>query len=445
MDRRRVRSARVLGGAAVLCALLGSLHPATARADEAAHATAAPQALSLADAVALARTRGYDLLVANAAVKGAEADVRTAGQLPNPTLSAGPARRVDCGTCAGGAWGVNASLSDEGLLEGAITRKRRLREDVARRALEAARFGRANSERVVVAQVKAQYVQTAAAAARLDLTREVAASLQKSVDVNRVRYPRVIDEGQLARVEQEALRAESDVDLAIRQLRQEQIDLAVLLGNEGPVPELAVDRKALDFKVPESLVALDKAALLRTAFESRPDRKQALSQVAQAESNVTLTERTRIPDISLQLSYQQLGSGDAAPQPPTFGVGVGLPLPLFYQQQGEISRANADRQSALVARRRLETSLVADVESAVNTFVTARRVVERYEGSLLERARRARDITQVQYTAGSATLTDLLDAQRSYVQVNSGYLDELVRYWTSVFQLEQAIGKELVR
>ena len=89
--------------------------------------------------------------------------------------------------------------------------------------------------------------------------------------------------------------------------------------------------------------------------------------------------------------------------------------------------------------------LVADVESAVNTFATARRVVERYESALLERAKRARDITTVQYVAGSATLTDLLDAQRSWVAVNTGYLAELVNYWTAVFQLEQAIGKELVR
>ena len=98
-----------------------------------------------------------------------------------------------------------------------------------------------------------------------------------------------------------------------------------------------------------------------------------------------------------------------------------------------------------MARRRLETLLVADVESAVNTFSTARRVVERYESALLERAKRARDITTVQYTAGSATLTDLLDAQRSWVAVNTGYLAELVSYWTSVFLLEQAVGKELVR
>ena len=441
-----MRLRRILRVAASVVGLLVAALGARDAHAEGAPAVVAGQTLSLADAVAQARSRGFDVLLASAGVRAAEAEVRVAGQPPNPALTAGPSRRVDCfsGSCPS-PWGVFATLSDQGLIEGAITRKRRLREDVAQRALEAARYGRTNAERVVVAQTKVQYVQTAAAQARLGLTREVAASLEKSVAVNRVRYPRVIDEGQLARVEQEAMRAEQEVDRALRELRQEQIDLAMLLGSSGPIPELVVDRGVLDFRVPETLASIDKTALLRVALESRADRKQAVAVVAQAEAAITLAERSRFPDVSLLVQYQQLGSGDNAPQPPTLSVGVGLPLPLFYRQQGEISRAAAERDAALVTRRRLEAVVAADLESAVNTFATARRIVERYESALLERAKRALDITQVQFTAGSATLTDLLDAQRSWVQVNSGYYAELVSYWTAVFLLEQAIGKELVR
>ena len=454
MMTRVLRLSEVVAAVACIAGIAATVtYASTARADEVQVPPPPPTApaagavtLTLADAVALARTHGYDVLLASSAVRAAEAEVRIAGQTPNPALTAGPSRRVDCfsGNCPS-PWGVFATLSDQGLIEGAITRKRKLRQDVAKRALEASRYGRANAERVIVAQVKTQYVQTAAARARVDLAREVAASLQKSVDINRVRYPRVIDEGQLARVEQEGLRAQQEVDLALREQRQEEIELAILLGTIGPIPELVVDRTALAFKVPEPVAVIDKTALFRIAMENRPDRKQAVAQVAQQEAQVSFAERNRWPDISLLVQYQQLGSGDSAPQPPTLSVGLGLPLPIFYQQQGEISRAEADRESALLARRRLEMLVAADLESAVNTFSTARRVVERYEASLLERAKRARDITQVQFNAGSATLTDLLDAQRSYVAVNSGYYTELVNYWTSVFLLEQAVGKELVR
>jgi cobalt-zinc-cadmium efflux system outer membrane protein len=419
-----------------------ALSSTESRGDEAP----AAQSVSLSEAVALARTRGYDVLIASANVRAAEAQVRISGQTPNPTLTGGPSRRVDCfsAPCAT-PWGAFATLSDVGLVEGAITRKRALRADVARRALDAARYGRADAERVIVAQAKVHYGETPAAQARIALSRDVAASLQKSVDINRVRYPRVIDEGQLARVEQESLRAQQEVDRAARELRQQQIELAFLLGTEGPIPTIVVDRKVLDYRVPDVLASIDRTALLRTALENRPDRKQAVAQVAQTDAAVTLSRRKRIPDVALLVQYQQLGTGDNAPQPPTLSVGVGLPLPIFYQQQGEIGRAQADREAAIVARRRLEAVVSADLESALNALSTARLIVERYESGLLERAKRALDITQVQFTAGSATLTDLLDAQRSYVQVNSGYIAELVNYWTAVFQVEQAIGKELVR
>lgn len=405
-----------------------------------------PVLLSLADAVAMARAQGFDVLLASANVRAAESEVRVAGQTPNPSLMGGPSRRVDCfsANCPT-PWDAFASLSDQGLLEGAITRKRALREDVGRRALEAARYGRADAERLVVAHTKIQYVQTAAAEARLELARDVAASLQKSVDINRVRYPRVIDEGQLARVEQEAMRAEQEVDRSVRELRQEQIDLALLLGIVGPIPPLDVDRKALDFRVPDTLATLDRAALLHEALENRPDRRQAAAQVAQSEAAFALQKRLRFPDVALVAQYQQLGTGDNAPQPPTLSLGVSLPLPFFYQQESEIGRADAERQATLVTRHRLEAIVNADFESALNGYSTAKRIVERYESALLDRAKRARDVTQVQFTAGSATLTDLLDAQRSWVQVNVGYYAELVNYWTAVFLLEQAVGKELVR
>src|SRR5689334_18773291 len=68
--------------------------------------------ISLADAVAQARTQGFDVLLSSANVHGAEADVRVAGQPPNPALTAGPSRRVDClsANCPD-KWGVSATLS----------------------------------------------------------------------------------------------------------------------------------------------------------------------------------------------------------------------------------------------------------------------------------------------------------------------------------------------
>jgi cobalt-zinc-cadmium efflux system outer membrane protein len=65
------------------------------------------------------------------------------------------------------------------------------------------------------------------------------------------------------------------------------------------------------------------------------------------------------------------------------------------------------------------------------------------EQALKPSAERAFSITRVQFDKNSATLMDLLDAQRTYIATNVEYLQVLANYWTAVFQLEEAVGMEL--
>jgi cobalt-zinc-cadmium efflux system outer membrane protein len=83
------------------------------------------------------------------------------------------------------------------------------------------------------------------------------------------------------------------------------------------------------------------------------------------------------------------------------------------------------------------------VSQAFASYTTSKRLVERMETALLDRAKKARDIVEIQFKAGSATLIDFLDAQRTFIAANQEYLQDLTNYWTAVYQLEQAVGMEL--
>jgi len=65
------------------------------------------------------------------------------------------------------------------------------------------------------------------------------------------------------------------------------------------------------------------------------------------------------------------------------------------------------------------------------------------DGRLFARALRARDLIEVQYSKGAATLLDLLDAQRTLLAVSGERLTLLANYWNAVAQLEAASAKEL--
>jgi cobalt-zinc-cadmium efflux system outer membrane protein len=173
--------------------------------------------------------------------------------------------------------------------------------------------------------------------------------------------------------------------------------------------------------------------------------RAAAQQVRASAAAVALARRQRWPDLSLSVQYTQEGSGSTAITPPTVAFGLSLPLPVFYRQRGELRRAEANLAVQQLQQEKLEAQVAAEVAGAQASFVTADRLVERRESELLGRARRARDLVRFQYEKGAATLLDTLDAQRTYYAAHQEYFQELLLYWGAVFQLEQALGREVWR
>jgi cobalt-zinc-cadmium efflux system outer membrane protein len=67
------------------------------------------------------------------------------------------------------------------------------------------------------------------------------------------------------------------------------------------------------------------------------------------------------------------------------------------------------------------------------------------EGRLLDRARRARELVELQYQKGAASLLEFLDAQRTYVTTKGEYIQELTAYWNAIFQIEAATATGVVQ
>jgi cobalt-zinc-cadmium efflux system outer membrane protein len=166
-----------------------------------------------------------------------------------------------------------------------------------------------------------------------------------------------------------------------------------------------------------------------------------------AGAAVRLAKRLRFPDLSLQIGFNMAavggGTNSGSTVPPTMDIGVGGTLPIFYQQQGEIQVAEADQRTQELQRTKLEAQVTSDVEAAWTNVQASRQLVERMERRLLDRANRARELVEIQYQKGAASLLELLDAQRQWIATHVEYLQDLAGYWTAVYQLEQAVGREL--
>ena len=412
-----------------------------------------PQSLSLEDALRIFRARGFGLLLADAAIVNARGVERAAAYVPNPQLSLGYGRVLGfaynsgvpgCTGCSNNQYTI--ALSDQAAIEDSVAGKRHLRMKVAHAALEAAKLSRVDAERTLCLQVKSGYYQAVQARAAYEFTKDVQQAATHELDLNKERLAAgKINEGEFERIRQTALESQQGIDTAFQTLRQANVSLAFLLGVRGRVPDFDVDKGALKFAVPPPIAAATAEGLLRTAVQKRPDLASLGYQEERARASIELARRQRIPDIAVGLQYTQTGDGQSAVQPPTVGVTLTGNLPVFYQQQGEILQAAADFATQQLTRGQTTSQVVADVETAYAAYTGARSLVERMESVLLASARRALDITKIQWLAGKANLTDYLDARQAFIQTNIEYLNDLTSYWTAVGQLEAAVGTDLRR
>ena len=405
-----------------------------------------PSPLALPEALRIFRERGFDLLLAGQQVESAQGDLEVAGAIANPQLSGGLGKsfNYDPAQCAGcSSLQESVGFSDQGAVFDLLVNKRGLRKDVARAALEAARLSRADAQRTLEFQLKQQFLQAALATEQARFSREAMDSTARTRGLMERRYGAgAVSEADLAKADVAALEAEQQLDQAQAQLASARAAVVFLLGGQEPLPGLELDTKALDYRA-EAVPALALDTLYTQALEARPDLRALDRQLERAQAALALARRQRFPDLQLSATYTQEGTGNNALTPPTLSFGLSLGLPVFYQQQGEIRRAEADLRTQALQRGKVRALVAQDVSQAFAAFQSGQKLVERMQGKLLGRAQRARDLARIQYEKGASSLLELLDAERTYIAVHGEYVQDLSIYWSAVAQLEQAAGKDL--
>jgi cobalt-zinc-cadmium efflux system outer membrane protein len=402
-----------------------------------------PATLTLEDALRIARDRAPERALAEASVATARAQVQTAGALPNPAASFMAGWSSQCNQPGCNQPSYVAGLGDQGAVATLITGQRGLALDAAEQGLRGAEATRQDAFRNLDFQVKQQFVNTAVGARALRFAREEVRLAEETVGLARRRYEAgSISDADVARLEVLHMQMEQLADRAEQADAQARALLAQLLGVRHGEPAFAVDPGVTDTaKSPPQLAGATLATLGEEARSRRPDLAAARSQLEQARSQASLARRQVIPQFQFQAQYQQQGSPSGGWfTPPTASVGLSVPLPILYQQQGQIGQADAGVLSAEATVAKIEAQVLAEVAAAFSTLQTTQRSSQRSEKKLLARSRDARNLVQIQYDKGAVSLIDYLDAQRTHLMNEIDYLSSLAAFWTAVFQLEQSVG-----
>jgi cobalt-zinc-cadmium efflux system outer membrane protein len=177
--------------------------------------------------------------------------------------------------------------------------------------------------------------------------------------------------------------------------------------------------------------------LLR-AFQSRLDLQAVVQQAQVGRGQWQLAQAQRVPDLQLSGGYQRF-TGDA---PPADGLSLGfaLNLPVFYNQNGELDRARATIEQALLQEKALRTQIRLEVQTAYRDLLAARAGILKYQKELLPGSEEVRGLARRSYEVGKSGLSVVILAQQADQQVRNGYIDAVVAYQNAWADLEQAVG-----
>ena len=156
-------------------------------------------------------------------------------------------------------------------------------------------------------------------------------------------------------------------------------------------------------------------------FAGSPELAEAQAGVQRAQCALQQQLAQRVPNLQVQagMAYDNSTGYNTA------SASIGVPLPIFNRNQGNITRAEAELTDARRDVERLQLQLQQRLATAFQQFESAWQQAEKYRGEILPDAGQSLKLTREGYRAGELNYLTLLTAQRTYFQVSLSYVQSL--------------------
>lgn len=184
--------------------------------------------------------------------------------------------------------------------------------------------------------------------------------------------------------------------------------------------------------------------LLATANEQRADLVAALKNKEVASRALKVARRERNTDVDLSIAVSRNGRvyNEEAPAPPFTGVTAGIAIPLKFSNfnKGTVRAARFREQQAEMQYQQALLQVQNEVMQAYRNYVVFSSQVQHYEQGMLHKAREVIDGKVYSYNRGEVSLLEVLDAQRTYDEVQAQYIETLFNHSASLVELEKSAG-----
>jgi cobalt-zinc-cadmium efflux system outer membrane protein len=178
---------------------------------------------------------------------------------------------------------------------------------------------------------------------------------------------------------------------------------------------------------------------LQAILLDSPAVKIAELGVLRAEASLARARREPIPNLQLRGGLQQNRELDASTNRPIGLQGfaeVGVQIPIFNRNQGNVQASRADIERAQREVERVQLVLRERAAALVQNYLTSRAMVEKFRSRMIPRAQKAYDLYVKSYGGMAAAYPQVLISQRTLFQLQTDYILALETLWGNSIALK---------
>src|SRR5712672_3616982 len=364
---------------------------------------------------------------AAANIQAAEGRKKQSGLYPNPTVGY-QGEQIRGGSFGGGEQGF--FVKQDIVLGGKLGLNRKIFDQELKQA-----EAEADEQKLrVVTNVRMAYIQALAAQQTLELRNKLSKLADDAVETShQLANVGQADAPDVLESEVEAQQAQLAVTMAERNQQRVWIALAAVVGD----PRLPLMR--LEGRL-EDISPVNPEELVEKIVNESPAVKIAELGVKRAEASLAREKREPIPDLQLRGGMQQNGELLSAPNGRSVGLqgfaDVGVRIPLFNRNQGNIAIAKADAERARREVERVKLLLRERAARVVQNYTFSQTAVNRYKNQMIPRAQKAYEMYSKKYQTMAAAYPQVLIAQRTLMQLEVSYITALENFATSTLSLQ---------
>jgi cobalt-zinc-cadmium efflux system outer membrane protein len=363
----------------------------------------------------------------SANIQAAEGRKKQSGLYPNPTVGY-QGEQIRGGSFHGGEQGF--FVQQDIVLGGKLGLNRKIFDQ----ELKQAQTESEEQNLRVVTNVRMSYIQALAAQQTLELRENLSKLADDAVETsNQLANVGQADAPDVLESEVEAQQAQLAVIMAEQNQQRVWKALAAVVGNPR-LPLMKLEGKLDDTP------RVNAEELVEKIVNESPTVKIAELGVKRAEAALVREKREPIPDLQLRGGMQQNGELLSAPSGRSVGLqgfaDVGVRIPIFNRNQGNIATAKADEERAKREVERVKLLLRERAASVVQNYTFSQTAVDRYKNQMIPRAQKAYEMYTKKYQEMAAAYPQVLIAQRTLMQLEVSYINALESFATSSLSLQ---------